>query len=44
MKLHYCEKNEGESIELIRKLQEFTDNQFRLAISCNKRKLSFCFV
>ena len=43
LKLPYCEKNEAKSKDVIRKIHKFTNNQFRLAISWNSRKLSFLF-
>ena len=43
LKLPYCEKNETKSKDFIRKLHKFTNNQFRLAISWNTRKLSSLF-
>ena len=43
LKLPYCEKNEAKSKDFIRKFHKFTNNQFRLAISWNTRKLSSLF-
>ena len=43
LKLPYCEKNETKSKDFIRKFHKFTNNQFRLAISWNTRKLSSLF-
>ena len=43
LKLPYCEKNETKSKDFIKKFHKFTNNQFRLAISWNTRKLSSLF-
>ena len=48
MNLPYCEKkkeekNEAKSKDFIRKFHKFTNNQFRLTISWNTRKLSSLF-
>ena len=39
----YCEKNEAKSKIFIRKFHKFTNNQSRLAISWNTRKLNSLF-
>ena len=43
LRLPYCEKNEAKSRDFIKKFHKFTNNQFRLAISWNTRKLSSLF-
>ena len=43
MKLPCSEKNEAKSKDFIRKYHKFANNQFRLAISWNTRKLSSLF-
>ena len=43
LKLPYCKKNEAKSKDFIRKFHQFTNNQFRLAVSWNATKLSSLF-
>ena len=43
LKLPFCEKNEAKSKDFITKFHKFINNQFRLAISWNTRKLSSLF-
>ena len=43
LKLPNCEKDAAKSKDFIKKFHKFTNDQFRLAVSWNIRKLSYLF-